>query len=75
MSPLIQLHLHLRLADPIETGIIEGPENPVAHYFNNGEAQRYPNLNNDTGTPTDMTVSCIEQNGLHVDKHMQHQTR
>ena len=46
------------LADPIETGIIEGPENPVAHYFNNGEAQRYPNLNNDTGTPTDMTVSC-----------------
>ena len=46
------------LADPIETGIIEGPENPVAHYFNNGEAQRYPNLNNDTGSPTDMTVSC-----------------
>ena len=46
------------LADPIETGIIEGPENPVAHYFNNGEAQRYPNLNNDTGTPTNMSVSC-----------------
>ena len=46
------------LNDPIETGIIEGPENPVAHYYNNGQAQRYPNLNNDNGSLVNMTVSC-----------------
>ena len=32
------------IADPIETGIMSGPENPVAHYAYDGRAYNFANL-------------------------------
>ena len=46
------------LDDSVITGIMEGSENPVAHYYANGKAKYYPNLDNNNGSVQDMTVSC-----------------
>ena len=49
------------LADPIETGIIDGSENPVAHYNLRGIARMFTDLDNDTGEQDD-TTSCTAVN-------------
>jgi len=49
------------LADPIETGIIDGSENPVAHYNLRGVARKFSDLDNDTGEQND-TTSCTAVN-------------
>lgn len=45
------------LADPVETGIIDGSENPVAHYNFRGVARKFSSLDSDTGEGDD-TTSC-----------------
>ena len=45
-------------ADSVTTGIMEGSENPVAHYNATGRAQNFPNLDNDSGTLQNTTVTC-----------------
>ena len=44
------------LADPIETGIIEGSENPVAHYNFSGIARMFTDLDADNGEQDDTTT-------------------
>jgi len=44
------------LADPIETGIIEGSENPVAHYNLSGIARMFTDLDADNGEQDDATT-------------------
>ena len=45
-------------ANAVVTGIIEGEENPVAHYFASGVAQHFPNLENDVEPLIDTPNSC-----------------
>ena len=49
------------LDDPISTGIIEGSENPTAHYYANGVAKKFSSLSSDTGESDD-SVSCTRVN-------------
>ena len=49
------------LADPIETGIIDGSENPVAHYNLRGVARMFTDLDADNGEQDD-TTSCTTVN-------------
>lgn len=43
---------------PVITGIMQGIENPVAHYFANGKAQHFPNSFNEDLPLEDTDVSC-----------------
>lgn len=49
------------VADPVETGIIDGSENPVAHYNFRGIARKFSSLDSDTGEGDD-TTSCTTVN-------------
>ena len=46
-------------ANPVITGIMQGTENPVAHYFASGKAQHFPNSFNEDLPLENTTVSCI----------------
>ena len=46
------------IADPIETGIMSGPENPVAHYAYDGRAYNFANPNSDMSATQNTPISC-----------------
>ena len=46
------------ITDPIETGIMSGPENPVAHYAYDGRAYNFANPNSDMSATQNTPISC-----------------
>ena len=58
------------IADPIETGIMSGPENPVAHYAYDGRAYNFANPNSDMSATQNTPISCTRVAFQHADKVM-----